>query len=81
MMTGGTESTRAIASLGPKIERADNPCVEQAGELSNEALRAYRELAIAAQEGDADAAGVAAEEGYDLELRAVEQLRSCPAGG
>lgn len=70
----------ALDRLTPAVEAAENECVRESGELALAALRAYGDVAVAAQEGDEQAAVDAGDRGYDLELRAVERLRGCSTG-
>jgi hypothetical protein len=70
----------AVADLEPRVKEAENDCVREAGELALSALDAYRQLGVAAQEGDEEAAIQASNRGYDLELQSVERLRSCASG-
>jgi hypothetical protein len=67
----------SLNELGPTIEAADNDCLKHASQVALDSLRGYRELAVAAQDGDEKAMSDAALRGYEREVQAGEQLRSC----
>ena len=69
----------SLDELLPIVEAADDGCLRAGGRVVLDSLRAYREVAVAAQEGDERAIGDAYDRGYDLELEAADQMRSCPS--
>jgi hypothetical protein len=70
-----------LDQLTPAIEAAENACLKEAARGSVEALRAYRDMAIAAQENDTDSAAAARRRGFDLEIEMAEKLQDCGGFG